>query len=779
MVVDLGFTEAVGTRRGRQFLRCPSRGLAEIGIDCARVEHVILTHFHYDHVGNYALFPRAVFYVQDDEMAFYTGRYANQPAFRHSVEVDDIVALVRYNYEGRLVFVDGDQEIVPGICVHKVGGHTAGMQVVSVHTREGRAVVASDASHYYHNFEKNVPFMVLHDLPGIVPRLYPPARLGRAARPHHPRTRSAGAGAAAPGRGGHRGPGLGPGALTPARPQCTLRHRGLRGSGGDPASATPQGRSHPVPSQTRGVPALYRRLEERILARDQLGASQVFYDLVRAGRPLPELLRETVRIHGPYTHVPYHQRLDQGFVRFVNNDHCLLSARTSLRLPAFLPSELHYLPMAQTIWYVPTGLDPWNQLLGKMPGHYARRTYHPLPDAPPPPPQVHWPDQEPRFLDGPYEERLNTWLTLVERGQVLEAYRVFLGLFAERRRRPQLLAHLAFAGLIDVQDRMLYNRSYTTGHKAYRARATIELGEAVGWERAHPILYAGVPDMAVGPRWYSAYEMACQVSWTRLAEEEARPASSLDPSPPGPPEARLLANRTPLTRRERRRLLQALTEAHEPDYIEEITALLRRGKDPLQLVDTLQVAAARILLEVGQPGNFSMPQHGYEYTNTLRWFFDTFAHPLRLRLLYVAGSFVNQCAWWVRHTPGNGAADARPPRGATDLAPQELLRRLDAAMVALRPAESVAWTRAYLKAGYDRKPLLTTLALGAVKQGNDPHNQEIGLCLLEDYLRSTAPDRDVLLLACAQHTAGHVKYGDPLECYRRFMEAFGLSAPLA
>lgn len=167
VVVDLGFTEAVGTRRGRQFLRCPSRGLAEIGIDCARVEHVILTHFHYDHVGNYALFPRAVFYVQDDEMAFYTGRYANQPAFRHSVEVDDIVALVRYNYEGRLVFVDGDQEIVPGICVHKVGGHTAGMQVVSVHTREGRAVVASDASHYYHNFEKNVPFMVLHDLPGM------------------------------------------------------------------------------------------------------------------------------------------------------------------------------------------------------------------------------------------------------------------------------------------------------------------------------------------------------------------------------------------------------------------------------------------------------------------------------------------------------------------------------------------------------------------------------------------------------------------------------------
>jgi len=167
VVVDLGFTEAVGTRRGREFLRCPSKGLAMLGIDCASVEHVILSHFHYDHVGCYALFPHATFYVQDAEMSFYTGRYVRQTAFRHSVEVDDILALVRFNYEGRLVFVDGDKEILPGISVHKIGGHTAGMQIITVQTKDGRAVVASDGSHYYHNFEKNVPFMVHHDLPGM------------------------------------------------------------------------------------------------------------------------------------------------------------------------------------------------------------------------------------------------------------------------------------------------------------------------------------------------------------------------------------------------------------------------------------------------------------------------------------------------------------------------------------------------------------------------------------------------------------------------------------
>ena len=165
VVVDLGFTEAVGTRRGRQFLRGIDRGLAEVGVDCAKVEHVIISHFHYDHVGNHALFPNATFYVQDSEMAFYTGRNASLPAFRHSVEVDDVCALIRLNYDRRLQFVDGSREIVPGIAVHHVGGHTAGMQIVTVAHAKGQAVVASDASHYYRNFEENIPFNTLQDLP--------------------------------------------------------------------------------------------------------------------------------------------------------------------------------------------------------------------------------------------------------------------------------------------------------------------------------------------------------------------------------------------------------------------------------------------------------------------------------------------------------------------------------------------------------------------------------------------------------------------------------------
>src|SRR5688572_2036688 len=92
------------------------------------------------------------------------------------------------------------------------------------------------------------------------------------------------------------------------------------------------------------VTRLYVQYEERILDRDQVGASSIFYDLVREGRPLAEMLRETARIHAPYTHVPYHQRIDGGVVRFVNNDHCLLSASATVRLGKFVDKEHAFAP---------------------------------------------------------------------------------------------------------------------------------------------------------------------------------------------------------------------------------------------------------------------------------------------------------------------------------------------------------------------------------------------------------------------------------------------------
>src|SRR5262249_17512557 len=121
-------------------------------------------------------------------------------------------------------------------------------------------------------------------------------------------------------------------------------------------AGTPRLRSVVVPSEEQETmpstaatvekPRLYAELEDRLLARDQVGGSRIYYELLSQGRRLPEIMAEAVRIHAPYTHVPYHQRIDDGFPNFVNNDHCLLSARAAINLEPMLPEKLAPLPLA-------------------------------------------------------------------------------------------------------------------------------------------------------------------------------------------------------------------------------------------------------------------------------------------------------------------------------------------------------------------------------------------------------------------------------------------------
>jgi glyoxylase-like metal-dependent hydrolase (beta-lactamase superfamily II) len=64
---------------------------------------------------------------------------------------------VRLHFHGRVELCDGSREIMPGITVHHVGGHTMGSQIVQVETARGTAVVASDATKLYRNFMEEIP----------------------------------------------------------------------------------------------------------------------------------------------------------------------------------------------------------------------------------------------------------------------------------------------------------------------------------------------------------------------------------------------------------------------------------------------------------------------------------------------------------------------------------------------------------------------------------------------------------------------------------------------
>ena len=163
-VVDTGFGDEQARLRQRTLLRQPADGVRALDIDPAKVEDVIITHLHYDHAGTLDAFPRARFHLQDKEMEFATGRCMCHPAMRHAFAVEDVTAVVRHLYAGRVAFHDGDAELCDGLSLHHIGGHTMGIQCVRVLTRRGWVVLASDTSHFYANMEEGRPFPIVYNV---------------------------------------------------------------------------------------------------------------------------------------------------------------------------------------------------------------------------------------------------------------------------------------------------------------------------------------------------------------------------------------------------------------------------------------------------------------------------------------------------------------------------------------------------------------------------------------------------------------------------------------
>jgi glyoxylase-like metal-dependent hydrolase (beta-lactamase superfamily II) len=85
-------------------------------------------------------------------------------ALNHAFTASHIADMVMLVHDGRVVFHDGSETIAPGLSVHHVGGHTDGLQVVRVATEVGWLVLASDATHYYENFETGRPFPIAFDV---------------------------------------------------------------------------------------------------------------------------------------------------------------------------------------------------------------------------------------------------------------------------------------------------------------------------------------------------------------------------------------------------------------------------------------------------------------------------------------------------------------------------------------------------------------------------------------------------------------------------------------
>ena len=480
-------------------------------------------------------------------------------------------------------------------------------------------------------------------------------------------------------------------------------------------------------------------LTEAILERDQPRTTDLFFRMTRDGHSVGQALAVVAAAEAPFVQVPSHVNVRDGQVTLINNDHTILGLRASAYLMPYLPEKYRLLPLLQSVWYIPAGLDIWNQLLGKYPGRYA--TMKGI-NVPPPSygPVVWQEDQEPIREKGTVQERLHAHMIATVSGDSRRSYGLFLGLAEEEEVRPLLTDQLHFLGLIDLQDTVIGRKARNTGHKAIRARSITDLADFIGWERSHGVYYMGVPDMAIGPLYYSLYDAVC----VRMASEFADGGISLKQT-----------NQIPLTPAEVEDMVRTLMEADVDTVWGLLTTHLKNGKSIRSLGDAIQIGAAELILRTTVPRQFTNGQHPFDYCNVANNWFRNSDNPYQPRLLYLMANFINDVA----HENKLFALVIDQETAAFDFGRQTadaLLRALDATIMALDFPRATALANAYLQSGGDRRAYQATVALAACRFQDDPHNQKITISTFEEYGHNSTHLRDRLLLATARLLAGWV-----------------------
>jgi hypothetical protein len=499
--------------------------------------------------------------------------------------------------------------------------------------------------------------------------------------------------------------------------------------------------------------AAFQELTTAILERDQPRTADTFFRMVKKeGRSIPEAVSVVMEAEAPFVQVPNHINVKDGQLVLINNDHTILGMRTSAALMPYLSKENQLLPFLQSVWYIPAGLDIWNQLLGKYPGRYAtmKGMNVPPPDYGP----VVWnQDQAPLREGNTIDERLQAHMLATMGGEVERSYGMFLDLAADPEARDKLRDQIMFLGLIDIQDTIAGRKARNTGHKALRARAITGLADYVGWDNAHGVFYTGVPDMAVGPLYYSFYDSVCVI----LAEAFSDGGKSLRE-----------ANKTPLTPAEVEAFVEVLMCGDGQQVSDQIVAHLKAGISIRSLGDAIQIGAAELILRNTVPRKFTDGQHPYDYCNTANHWIRGGTSPYQHRVLFLMANFVNDSSRANKWTTSVIGDEIKGFDGA-GRSPQALLKQLDESIMAFDIAGSTATAHAYLQSGADRRAYMETVALTACKFQDDPHNQKITHSSYEEYENNSTHLKDNLLIAAVRQLAGWPKMPGERDCYARFV----------
>jgi hypothetical protein len=501
------------------------------------------------------------------------------------------------------------------------------------------------------------------------------------------------------------------------------------------------------------------RLEEEVRSVQYRDATESFCRLLtEEERPFQEVMRAAIGAAAPFVQVPSHvMRQPNGDMRSVNYDHTILGWRGALALMARPANRQSILPAVQAMWYVPQGLDVWDQLLCQFPGHYANAEQcnrrYPGPDQSVNrfegpawiPPKVYFEDREP-IADGPLEERLERFQWAVSEGDKEESYGVFLGFAADQENRETVKERLLLAGIMDVQDTLINRTGYQNiGHKALRARALVDLADYLGWDDARQVIYTVVPDLGCSPRLYGLWNEVSALVKMELPNAASIPKRS-----------------APMTEPELDHLTDVLLWG-EPAHVDDaIIELYRRGHGILDITDGVAVGYQRYLIDVIEhPSSFNYPMHSFDYLNVVNTWLRQYDNPHQIKAPFMVSRFSNDAIRFNAMMPRDPKMELEPRSNfrawADEIAVDRLLPVLLEQILAQDAPRSCALVDSYLDRTSERQDLMETITHAACHFQSDPHILRNCTSSIEEFTLNQTPRRDDILRGFVKHQSRYVK----------------------
>ena len=152
ILVDTGFSDKKMARAYRVNHTSPLMILRQMGVRPEDVTDVIITHSHFDHIGNVDKFPRADIYIQRDELAWFmnsTRNSALKDFFHHNKQ--------------RITTFESSFVLFNCFRITKIGGHTVGSSVVSFDHNNREYVLVGDECYLLDNYVSQKPIGTYYD----------------------------------------------------------------------------------------------------------------------------------------------------------------------------------------------------------------------------------------------------------------------------------------------------------------------------------------------------------------------------------------------------------------------------------------------------------------------------------------------------------------------------------------------------------------------------------------------------------------------------------------